>query len=215
MRSALAYIPCLVNVRPIWRGWLISCAWAIAASIRPLDVHEYVFGSQSCAADLKRKTPPTLFRQIGRVWHPGGVRRDARDLGLAPVRRAVPPASLIVESRRMTSSRNTSSSSCAALRREAREPVRPVSLRSTLGHSLCSSARLFSAPSLTRLAAAPSGAGPRRGLRGPRSAQGVAPHAPLPPLGGRGEHRRTPSGSRRRRLQSNASAPAQPIAPRR
>ena len=144
-QSCLSNAPCLSNLRPIWRGWLISCAWAIAASMRPLDVHEYVFGSQSCAADLKRKTPPTLFRQIGRVWHPGGVRRDARDLGLAPVRRAVPPASLIVESWRMTSSRNTSSSSCAALRREAREPVRPVSLRSTLGHSLCSSARFLSA----------------------------------------------------------------------
>ena len=139
-QSCLSDAPCLSNLRPSWRGWLISCAWAIAASMRPLDVHEYVVGSQSCDADLKRKTPPTVFRQIGRVWHPGGVRRDARDLGLAPVRRAVPPASLIVESRRITSSRDT------APRPARRFAARPAN-RSAPSHSARHSATR-SAPQL-------------------------------------------------------------------
>ena len=43
--------------------------WAIAASFAPLDIHEYVFGGESCNAGLICVRLLVVSRQIGRAWH--------------------------------------------------------------------------------------------------------------------------------------------------
>ena len=135
--SALAGLP--VNVRPR-SGQPCSPREkaAICASMRPLGVHEYAFGSQSCANRL-------LFvgcaRLRPRPWPrmaPAGVRRVApsclaRRVVVADARRASAPGASIRDPRRGTSSAGyrLPRSACASrrLRRTASARLAPLLLR--------------------------------------------------------------------------------------
>ena len=135
------------------RGNRAPCAGrAISASLRPLDIHEYVFGSQSCINRL------VLHRAHGcpdcdRVCHPGRVRRGRAGyraspvfLVVAAVRRRPAPADTARHPRRDALSAGYRLLASLASAGVIREPQSAVSLRSassSLPHLTSLAVRFF------------------------------------------------------------------------
>ena len=108
--------------------------WPIRASLRPLDIYIYVFGSQSCATRLIFAGSARLAAQNKAARGTSGrVRRGASCLGLAPAPRAVSPGVFTALRAAMLRRRNTTSSPCDVYHRASAEPSRLVSLSSPLG----------------------------------------------------------------------------------
>ena len=108
--------------------------WPIRASLRPLDIYIYAFGSQSCATRLIFVGSARLAAQNKAARGTSGrVRREAAYLGLAPAPRAVSPGVFTALRAAMLRRRNTAFSPCDVYHRASAEPSRHVSLSSPLG----------------------------------------------------------------------------------
>ena len=115
-------------------------ALAIRASLRPLDIRKYVFGSQSCATRLSLEgSVPLRPRTCPRLAFSSALGAPSRPSSLAPAPQSASPAPFIADSRRLALSLAFSlslvglrSSPCAAPRRACREPNSPASLSSLI-----------------------------------------------------------------------------------
>ena len=111
--------------------------WPIRASLRPLDIYIYAFGSQSCATRLIFVGSARLTAQNKAARGTSGrVRREAPYLGLAPAPRAVSPGVFTALRAAMLRRRNTAFSPCDVYHRASAEPSRLVPLSSPLGTPL-------------------------------------------------------------------------------
>ena len=110
--------------------------WPIRASLRPLDIYIYVFGSQSCATRLIFAGSARLAAQNKAARGTSGrVRRVERALGFATVPHDDAPASFARHPRRDAVSPGYRLLASLAPVGAIREPHPRVSLRSALGHS--------------------------------------------------------------------------------
>ena len=119
------------------RGNRAPCAGrAICASLRPLDIYIYVFGSQSCTTrhpllrSARLATPTVTARGTS-----GRVRRVKSALGFVTVPHGDAPASFARHPRRDAASPEYRLLATLAPVGVIREPHPRVSLRSALGHS--------------------------------------------------------------------------------
>ena len=109
----------------------------ISASLRPLDIYIYAFGSQSCATRLVFEgSAPLAAPTVTALGTSGRVRRVVSHLGLAPAPRAVSPGVFTALRAAMLRRRNTAFSPCDVYHRASAEPSRLVSLSSPLGTPL-------------------------------------------------------------------------------
>ena len=110
--------------------------WPIRASLRPLDIYIYAFGSQSCATRLIFVGSARLTAQNKAARGTSGrVRRVESTLGFATVPRGNAPASFARHPRRDAASPEYRLLASLAPVGAIREPHPRVSLRSALDHS--------------------------------------------------------------------------------
>ena len=118
-------------------------ALSIRASFAPLDIHEYVFGGESCATRLSLEgSVPLRPRFEPRLALSSALAWEARHSSLAPAPRRASPAPCIDDPRRLASSLAHPLRSCALLlamlapRRACREPKPAASLSSLIAPRL-------------------------------------------------------------------------------
>ena len=110
--------------------------WPIRASLRPLAIYIYVFGSQSCATRLIfAGSAPLAAAKQAALGTSGRVRRGARGLGLPPAPCAAAPVVFAAIRAAMLRRRDTASSPCDVSHRASDEPRRCMSLSSALAPS--------------------------------------------------------------------------------